>query len=115
MFESRSEPSTDPLLLWLNGGPGCSSLLGLFEENGPYKITNETTLESNPFSWNNKANLIYVDQPVGTGFSHAGFFDLVSTERGVARDFYEFLTKFFALYPQFAGRDFYISGESYAG
>ncbi|KAL4461325.1 hypothetical protein ABPG72_016123 [Tetrahymena utriculariae] len=115
LFESRSDPSTDPLILWLNGGPGCSSLLGLFEENGPYKINNDSTLRSNPFSWNSNANLLYVDQPVGTGFSHASFGELVTTEEGVRRDFYSFLTQFFDKYPQYIGREFYISGESYAG
>ncbi|EAR83466.1 serine carboxypeptidase family protein (macronuclear) [Tetrahymena thermophila SB210] len=114
-FESRSQPSTDPLVLWLNGGPGCSSFLGLFEENGPFKINNDTTLNINPFSWNSKANLLFVDQPVGTGFSHAGPGDLVKGEEQVQQDFYTFLIQFFDKYPQFIGRDFYITGESYAG
>ncbi|KAL4461326.1 hypothetical protein ABPG72_016124 [Tetrahymena utriculariae] len=93
----------------------CSSLLGLFEENGPFKINNDTTLRTNPFSWNSKANLLFFDQPVGTGFSHAGHGDLVRSEEQVREDFYSFLTQFFAKFPQFIGRGFYISGESYAG
>ncbi|KAL4494965.1 hypothetical protein ABPG72_015665 [Tetrahymena utriculariae] len=115
LFESHSDPSTDPLILWLNGGPGCSSLRGLFEENSPYKINNDSTLRSTLFSWNFKANLLYADQSVGTGFSHASFGELVTTEEGVRRDFYSFLTQFFDKYPQNIGREFYISGESYAG
>ena len=70
MFESRRAPSSDPLLLWLTGGPGCSSELALFAENGPCKVNkvgDDTTL--NPNSWNTQANLLYIDQPPGTGFS----------------------------------------------
>ena len=61
LFESRSNPSEDPLVLWLNGGPGCSSLLGLFSENGPYWVNDDATLARNEHSWNNNANTLYVD------------------------------------------------------
>ena len=67
-FESRNSPATAPLALWLNGGPGCSSLIGLFQENGPCHFVNgETTPSLNPNSWNEYANMLYVDQPIGTG------------------------------------------------
>ncbi|EAR93053.2 serine carboxypeptidase family protein (macronuclear) [Tetrahymena thermophila SB210] len=115
LFESRTNPSSDPLVLWLNGGPGCSSLLGLFEELGPYKITDNITLTSNPYSWNTNANVIFVDQPVGTGLSKVGQNDLDKSEVKIAKDMHHFLTKFLERYPQFVGRDFYIAGESYAG
>jgi len=60
LFPSRSKPKTDPVFLWLTGGPGCSSELSIFTENGPMKINKETLkLESNKFSWNNNANLIF--------------------------------------------------------
>jgi len=68
-FESRNEASTDPLVLWLTGGPGCASEVALFFENGPYKINDDLTLEGNPETWNTFANLLYVDNPIGTGFS----------------------------------------------
>ena len=71
-FESRDDPKNDPLVLWLTGGPGCASEIALFYENGPYKIGEDNqTIVSNPHSWNSHANLLYVDQPVGTGFSNA--------------------------------------------
>ena len=70
MFESRRTPSTDPILLWLTGGPECSSELALFTENGPCKVNSEgTDTTNNPYSWNTQANLLYIDQPPGTGFS----------------------------------------------
>ena len=67
MFDSRTSPSTDPLLIWLNGGPGCSSLIGAFTENGPYNVKFNSTgipmlsLEKNNYSWNQNANLLYLD------------------------------------------------------
>jgi len=75
LFDSRASPSEDPLVVWLTGGPGCASEIALFNENGPYKFPSDMTatspLSSNQYSWNNSANLLYVDQPIGTGFSKA--------------------------------------------
>ena len=70
-FESRNDPATDPVILWMTGGPGCSSEVALFGENGPCKVNEDGTATTpNPYSWNNNATLIYVDQPTGTGFSY---------------------------------------------
>ncbi|KAL6074662.1 Carboxypeptidase [Balamuthia mandrillaris] len=116
MFESRSKPSSDPLVLWLTGGPGCSSELALFAENGPYTVNKDLSLKLNPYSWNSFANLLYVDQPVGTGFSYADSSrDYVVDEDQVAQQLWVFLQNFFLLYPQYSPLDFYIIGESYAG
>jgi len=70
-FESQGTPSSDPVVLWLTGGPGCSSELALFFENGPYTVDGNGNLSPNPYSCNSFTNLLYVDQPVGTGFSYA--------------------------------------------
>ena len=115
-FESRNDASTDPLVLWLTGGPGCASEIALFYENGPFQFEEDgKTLKSNPYSWNTRANLLYVDQPVGTGFSHSAITHLNTNEDEVAENMAQFLEKFVAKYPQLEGRDFYITGESYAG
>ncbi len=114
MFQSRSEPTTDPLVLWLTGGPGCASEVALFYENGPYQFNEDSTLKSNPYSWNAVSNLLYVDQPIGTGFSKGGLHDARS-ETEVAEDMANMLRGFVEQNPEFAGRDFYITGESYAG
>ncbi|EMD87377.1 hypothetical protein COCC4DRAFT_22114 [Bipolaris maydis ATCC 48331] len=69
-FESRRDPASDPVTLWLNGGPGSDSLIGLFQENGPCMINDNITAVYNPYSWNNISNMLYISQPVGTGFSY---------------------------------------------
>jgi cathepsin A (carboxypeptidase C) len=89
-------------------------------ENGPLKIKpNPQTagdVTRNPWSWNAHANLVFVDQPVGTGFSHSkNPLDFVRNEVQVAQQLYEFLQAFMDKYPQFQGRPFYVTGESYAG
>eukprot|EP01043_Picozoa_sp_COSAG02_P004218 COSAG02_NODE_108_length_36286_cov_19.437478_21_plen_802_part_00 len=116
MFEARRDPSTAPLVLWLTGGPGCSSELAVFYEQGPYRLDKEGNVKINPHSWTEIANVLFVDQPVGTGFSFADNSDAyVKTEDGVATDMWEFLQTFMVEFPQYAQLDFYVTGESYAG
>lgn len=112
-FESRNDPSTDPVVLWMTGGPGCSSELALFAENGPCKVnaSGDGTV-NNPFSWNTKASLIFIDQPAGTGFSYG---DHDHDEKGVSNDMYLFLAAFMRKYSKFQELPFFVFGESYAG
>ncbi|CAM9980796.1 unnamed protein product, partial [Hapterophycus canaliculatus] len=71
MAESQENPSEDPVVLWLTGGPGCSSTLALLAENGPCTVNEDgETTTPNPSSWNSRANVIWVDQPAGVGFSY---------------------------------------------
>ncbi|KAI9490418.1 Alpha/Beta hydrolase protein [Zychaea mexicana] len=113
-FESRNDPATDPIVLWLNGGPGCSSMTGLFLELGPCQLNefgNETYY--NPYSWNNNASLIFLDQPINVGYSYGS--GNVSDSVTAAQDVYAFLQLFFERFPEYNGLDFHIAGESYAG
>ncbi|KAJ7147304.1 carboxypeptidase C [Mycena filopes] len=115
-FESRNSPSTDPLVLWLNGGPGCSSSTGLLFELGPCSIANEgknTTF--NKHSWTASANVIFLDQPVNVGFSYAEDGTTVNNSPVAGKDVYAFLELFLARFPEYSKQSFHISGESYAG
>lgn len=112
-FESRNDPKKDPVLLWLNGGPGCSSLTGLFMELGPSSVTKDIKLKYNPSSWNANASVIFLDQPVNVGFSYSG--SSVSDTVAAGKDVYALLTLFFKQFPEYAKQPFHISGESYAG
>ncbi|KAK0129637.1 hypothetical protein ONS96_000201 [Cadophora gregata f. sp. sojae] len=112
-FESRNDPKNDPVILWLNGGPGCSSLTGLFLELGPSSIDKNLKLHSNPYSWNANASVIFLDQPVNVGYSYSG--GSVSNTIAAGKDVYALLTLFFKQFPEYAKQDFHIAGESYAG
>lgn len=116
MFPAQNDPDNAPLLIWLNGGPGCSSEIGLFFELGPFNITLDNKVVLNPESWNKNANLLFVDQPIGVGFSHTTVRDMCQTEESVAADFAEFLTYLLQnLFPNLISNKVYIAGESYAG
>lgn len=113
-FESRNDPANDPVVLWMTGGPGCSSEVALFGENGPCHVNADGTgTTTNPYSWNSNATLIYIDQPAGTGFSYGSGMD--HDEVGVANDMYDFLQQFMKAHPKLAALPFYAVGESYAG
>lgn len=90
-FESRGNKTDDPVVLWMTGGPGCASELALFYENGPFKITDNLTLVWNDFGWDKVSSIIFVDQPVGTGFSYStDIRDIRHDEEGVGEDMYDF-------------------------
>ena len=112
-FESRNDPENDPVVLWLNGGPGCSSLTGLFLELGPSFVNKQRTVDFNDFSWNSNASVIFLDQPVNVGYSYSG--SSVSNTVAAGKDVYALMTLFFKQFPEYAKQDFHIAGESYAG
>ncbi|XP_021887346.1 serine carboxypeptidase II-2 [Carica papaya] len=118
-FEAVDDSDSKPLILWLNGGPGCSSIAyGEAEEIGPFHILPDgKTLYLNPYSWNRVANILFLDSPVGVGFSYSNTSsDLMNNgDRRTAKDSLRFLLNWFERFPQYKGRDFYIAGESYAG
>ncbi|KAK4754570.1 hypothetical protein SAY87_002674 [Trapa incisa] len=116
--ESRM-PASRPLVLWLNGGPGCSSVAyGAAEEIGPFRIRPDgRALYLNPYAWNNLANILFLESPAGVGFSYTNTTtDLYTAgDKRTAEDAYTFLLNWFERFPQYEHRDFYIVGESYAG
>ncbi|XP_032761052.1 probable serine carboxypeptidase CPVL isoform X3 [Rattus rattus] len=115
-FPARTQPADAPVVLWLQGGPGGSSMFGLFVEHGPYIITSNMTVLSRDFPWTFTLSMLYIDNPVGTGFSFTDHIrGYAIDEDDVAQDLYSALVQFFKLFPEYAKNDFYITGESYAG
>ncbi|KAH0854781.1 hypothetical protein HID58_039920, partial [Brassica napus] len=112
-IKSERNPKEDPLLLWLTGGPGCSAVSALLFENGPVKFRVEgynggtPTLLSTTYSWTKIASIIYLDQPVGTGFSYAKT-QLLDTpsDSGEAKRIHEFLLKWLAKHEKFISNPF---------
>jgi cathepsin A (carboxypeptidase C) len=114
-FESRHDPVDAPLILWLSGGPGCSSTTGLLFELGPCSIVDEgKNVTHNPYSWNSHANIIFLDQPVGTGFSYSKD-ETVNNTPDAAKDIYAFLQLFLGRFRKYADAPFHVAAESYGG
>ena len=115
--ESEGDPAADPVVLWLNGGPGCSSFIGLFLENGPLSVGGDGALAENAGRWNARANVLYLESPPGVGFSYdaAAPPPYAANDTSTAADSLAALRDFFASFPAFAGRDLWLTGESYAG
>ncbi|XP_058077425.1 serine carboxypeptidase II-3-like [Magnolia sinica] len=111
--------ASKPLLLWLNGGPGCSSLgFGAMEELGPFRVMSDgKTLYRNKYAWNKVANVLFLESPAGVGFSYSNTTSDygMSGDRRTAKDAYVFLVNWLERFPEYKNRDFYIAGESYAG
>jgi len=115
--ESQRDPATDPVILWLNGGPGCSSLDGFLAELGPFKIDEDgVTVHQNPYSWNLNASVLFLEAPACVGFSYDANDDCASDDDLTSYSNYAALVNFFEQkFPEYANNDFYITGESYAG
>ncbi|KAF6758881.1 serine carboxypeptidase, partial [Ephemerocybe angulata] len=114
-FESRNDPDKDDVILWTNGGPGCSSSLGLFMELGPCRVLDNNGTKFHPESWNSNANIFFIDQPIGVGFSYADHGEHVGTTEEAAKDIAAFVHVFFEHFKKFQGRPFHMAGESYGG
>lgn len=115
-FEARHNPDDAPLLLWLNGGPGCSSSTGLLFELGPCAVSdNGANVTYNDYSWNQHANVIFLDQPVDVGFSYANEGTSVNTSPVAGKDVHAFLQLFLGRFSKYAAAPFHIAAESYGG
>ncbi|KAL4265511.1 Carboxypeptidase [Pleurotus pulmonarius] len=112
---AAANASTDPWGIWLNGGPGSSSMYGALFENGPIRINSDYTISQNNFSWSKVADYIWIDQPVGVGFSTADTNGYIDNEETMAKDFFGFLSNLVKVFPGLATRPLHLTGESYAG
>jgi len=114
---SQRSPSTDPVIIWFNGGPGCSSMLGLLQEHGPYSLPDgQDSFVKNPYSWNKQANMIYIESPAGVGYSICGNpAECKWDDFNTAEDNLKAVLGIMGKFPELQKNDLYISGESYAG
>ncbi|XP_029781649.1 probable serine carboxypeptidase CPVL [Suricata suricatta] len=117
-FPAQVQPMAAPVVLWLQGGPKGSSMFGLFVEHGPYFVTSNMTVCAQEFPWTTTFSMLYINNPVGTGFSFTDDpqgYAVNEDEDDVARNLYSALIHFFLLFPEYKNNDFYATGESYAG
>ena len=119
MFNYAYEDSENkPLVLWLNGGPGCSSLDGWANEHGPMTFDEEGKFKMNEYTWIKAANMLYLESPGDVGFSYIDSkldYELYTDDNTVGDDNLNALLDFFKKFPSMKNKDFYISGESYGG
>ncbi|GAB1527085.1 hypothetical protein RhiTH_010260 [Rhizoctonia solani] len=113
-WPTTNQEYTDDLVFWTNGGPGCSSLEGLLQENGPFTWPTGTAKPiRNQWAWTNLSHVLWVEQPVGTGFSQG--VPNITNEDQLAAQFAGFLAQFLEVFSELKGKNFYATGESYAG
>ena len=111
--QNKVDIAKNKTIFWLNGGPGCSSMDGALMEAGPFRINDKGEVTYNEGSWHKAADIVFVDQPSGTGFSYSEKYD--SDLNGVVQHFLRFLDKYFEVFPEDFHNDIFIAGESYAG
>ncbi|KAI8611631.1 Alpha/Beta hydrolase protein [Chytriomyces sp. MP71] len=118
MFESKSFQKNKKLIFFFNGGPGCSSMDGVFLENGPFIPMQDGSVQLRSVNWLDSATVVFLDQPVGTGYSHTGKKKkngYATSLEQVAEHFHAFLDRFFEVFRELGTAELYITGESYAG
>ena len=114
--ESTRDPATDPLILWTNGGPGCSGLLGLLFELGPFFPNPDLSLSPNPYSWNQLANILFIESPCGVGFSYSNISeDYTASDNSTAMINYQIIKAFLSRFPALSSSELYLASESYGG
>lgn len=115
-FPAASGADTAPVLLWLQGGPGASSLYSVFNEHGPFSVDKDRVLKPRRYAWTSTHSVLYVDNPVGAGYSFTGDDAGYSEDQtAVGRNLYAALGQFFTLFAEYRDNEFYVAGESYAG
>eukprot|EP01083_Nonionella_stella_P059754 156426_1 len=130
LVTSESNPTSAPVVFWFNGGPGASSMLGYFTEQGPFNLNDESTRINttsipvpfyNKYTWAKVSNIIFLESPAGVGFSYCNgpegpMYSCPDwNDTLVAQDNHAIIQQFFKSYPEYMTNDFYVFGESYAG
>lgn len=121
-IKSEKSPAEDPLLFWFSGGPGCSGLNALMFGNGPFTVKIEEytggvpPLELNPYAWTKVSSVVYVDAPVGAGFSYSTTVQgSYSNDTVSAQQSYTFIRKWLVDHLEFITNSLLLAGDSYSG
>ena len=116
LTEAETNPETAPLVFWTNGGPGCSGLIGFMTEQGPFRPDETGKLYENVYAWNKIANMVFLEQPVGVGFSYSNNNDDYKIgDEQAAKDNLATILQFFEKFPHFNRSKLFITSESYGG
>ena len=116
LVESSSKPGKDPLVLWLSGPPGCSSLTEILTGNGPFMLKKDGVhLSSNPDAWNKEASFVYLEAPAGVGYSYSQSKKYTTTDVDTATNNYLALKDFLRKFPEYKDTELYIAGSGYGG
>ncbi|KAF7632426.1 Carboxypeptidase, partial [Meloidogyne graminicola] len=116
LVTSQSNPANNPLVFWFNGGPGCSSIDGLLNGMGPYILSSDgKTLTKNPYNWNKNASIVFLESPVGVGYSYSINENITINDDQTADANYEAIKQILIKFPIFKNSSVFIAGESYAG
>ncbi|CAF0835849.1 unnamed protein product [Adineta steineri] len=114
-FERKYASDKLRTVIWLNGGPGCSSTAGIWMGIGPFRFQDKNTMIENDGSWHLHTNLLFVDQPVGTGFSTIDTDSFIHELDEMANQFLGFLDQYIKIFPELLEDDIYLDGISFAG
>ncbi|CAF3959939.1 unnamed protein product [Adineta steineri] len=114
-FANKFKGDKPRTIIWLNGGPGQSSLIGAWTEIGPFRFLDKNTIVTNNDSWHFYANLLFIDQPVGTGFSYGNRWMFIKELDVMAEHFLNFLDRYVEIFPDLLEEDIYLAGESFGG
>eukprot|EP01086_Lenisia_limosa_P004607 TRINITY_DN20144_c0_g1_i1.p1 TRINITY_DN20144_c0_g1~~TRINITY_DN20144_c0_g1_i1.p1 ORF type:complete len:433 (+),score=93.42 TRINITY_DN20144_c0_g1_i1:96-1394(+) len=114
LMSDMSQDAKSPFVIWLNGGPGASSMLGAFTENGPLTFSGDGKLERSETSWSKKACVVWIDQPVTVGYSTTSG-PVPKTREEQTHKLLMIVTQFYKMYPSLLSRELFIFGESYGG
>ena len=114
--ESEEDAENAPLVFWTNGGPGCSGLIGFMTEQGPFKPDQNGELIMNEWRWNKIANMVFLEQPIGVGFSYSeNKDDYKIGDKQTAKDNLQTILTFLDIFPQYKNSSLFITSESYGG
>jgi len=114
--DTEDDPTTKPIFFWTNGGPSCSGAMGLFTEQGPWRVLENMTVIYNPNTWITEVNMVFLEQPYGVGFSVVDpSLHPVAGDQNAAEDMDAMIRNFLVKFPRYLENEVYTTAESWGG